>query len=647
MSLAESLQEVWNQGDSAENSKTHTFVGHLVDHGLLAGRPLSHFGDSSVERQLSQRNEDRIRILKRLTASPSGLPLKTIVSECIKGQRVGQCERFDGSDADYQFAYTFLHELCDRQPPLVRKCDTPGGLVFEPRTPLIDLISQGITETTTQSGAPLYDREFARDILQHSKSLNSNQKEHLESALESYVSRIDDYRLLFDVTTYGDDGHGATTDRMTKPYKTRFNDQGRIARQYSKFQSALEYQFDRAENAVLCTLTSDPGTTSDPTRPDPRPIGDTSDTINPNFHSFVQFLERESKTIRDTRKEGVPQWRPELDSSNYCYLPDGVPKGGPPEGPVSGRPGEKLDYIKVLEFTEKGFPHLHVLFFDVPTRTDGMPWLIDKAELEDRWKSYGQGQIVDTYPLVYRDHLDQLDAEFANDVTEGFVDWYKYGDHDHSDQWVQERIDEHTQIDFGSDRQPTESTAGAYLGKYLSATFGALMDTSESIETPDDTHEDKAATWKLALYWATEKKFWSCSRDIEQATQPNEHSRESSDVAETVRWTSVESVSRLAYGEILNYFARRSWSDTDDLAEAAQQAAEKVVTPNIESTLPESSDFGVIINYIGAFATWDLPTAELSTPRLDDTTDQFEQARQLPSPPQADRPPPIESVWHD
>ncbi len=48
-----------------------------------------------------------------------------------------------------------------------------------------------------------------------------------------------------------------------------------------------------------------------------------------------------------------------------------------------------------------------------------------------------------------------------------------------------------------------ESTAGAYLGKYLSATFGSLLDATESfVESEDDreSFSDKAATWRLALY---------------------------------------------------------------------------------------------------------------------------------------------------
>ncbi|WP_241432648.1 MULTISPECIES: hypothetical protein [Haloarcula] len=105
---------------------------------------------------------------------------------------------------------------------------------------------------------------------------------------------------------------------------------------------------------------------------------------------------------------------------------------------MTGRPRDRPDYIKALEFTERGYPHLHVLFFDVLTRDeDVMPWLCDKPEVAVKWADYGQGEIVDVYPLTYLDDLDSLDPEFQS--GEGFVGWYRLGDHDHGEDWVRER----------------------------------------------------------------------------------------------------------------------------------------------------------------------------------------------------------------
>jgi hypothetical protein len=63
--------------------------------------------------------------------------------------------------------------------------------------------------------------------------------------------------------------------------------------------------------------------------------------------------------------------------------------------------------------------------------------------------------------------------------------------------WVREHIRSHELIEFGDDGHEKESAAGAYLGKYLSATFGSLLNASESFEQGDgerESYADKAAT---------------------------------------------------------------------------------------------------------------------------------------------------------
>jgi hypothetical protein len=646
MSSRSPLLDVWDP--APEKSKSTTLYDHLAQHGFLAYRPLDDDPRGLQYDDLRPRNQDRVRILKRLSTSPGGLALKTIVSECVKGQPVGQCKRIDGSDPDYQFTYDYLTDLTEHVPPgfddpVVREYTENGFNFYAPVPSLIDLILEG-TATMKQTSEEHRDRAFARDVLRTSQKLTADQKDHLKHALESYVNRIDDYALLFDVTTYNGHGHGSKTDTFTKKYKTRFNDHGRIAKDYALFNDALEYNLEHAENAVLVTLTTDPGTTDDASRPNPRSILETTGTINPNFNRLCNWLQSDPSKADDTRDLHVPQWTPGRDPGNYNYFPDGTPTGGAPDGPVTGRPRKKLDYIKVLEFAEKGYPHLHVLFFDVPTREkDGMPWLVDKQELSHRWRGYDQGQIVDTYPLVKRD-LDDLDAEFAGDADQGFVSWYEHGDHNRDDRWIKTQKENHPRIDFDSGQK--EATAGAYLGKYLSVVLGTLMDTTSSIPTPEDTHQDKAAKWKLALYWATQTRFFSMSRNTREQITPNENLRDDAEAAAAVRWATKETVSHIAEKECLELAARRSTS-LDEMENAADSAARAAITPNVESTLPESTDAGVVVNYRGAYRKWDLPTDELTAPVLDDTTDQFAQAQNTPPEPQADRPPPVATVWHE
>ncbi|ELY82772.1 hypothetical protein C485_18921, partial [Natrinema altunense JCM 12890] len=108
-----------------------------------------------------------------------------------------------------------------------------------------------------------------------------------------------------------------------------------------------------------------------------------------------------------------------------------------------------------------------------------MPWLLDKNELSHYWDKYGQGRIVDTYPLTFRDDLDEVgnfgeevvhdengdpvtdenDDFVTRPVSEGFVSWYRYGDHDHSQEWVEKNVRDHNLIDMdGLEDEPQQKT---------------------------------------------------------------------------------------------------------------------------------------------------------------------------------------------
>ncbi|MFC6976516.1 hypothetical protein ACFQL1_20445 [Halomicroarcula sp. GCM10025709] len=550
-----------------------------------------------IDGTLTERDHDRVRIVKFIAAHPEGSPLSHVVSYAVKGVSPDACERVDGSDPDYQFAYRFVDDLVAPEDPYVRKSRSSGVLMVTPTLRLLDLITEGITQTTGQSEAQSYDRQFLRNYLSKVDSVDDDLQELLVDGFTSYLNRIKDYRLLFDVH-FVDRCGGETTKRMTKDYKTRFNDQGRISKQFARFNDALEYGYDNADNAVLVTLTTDPK------RQDS--LLDGIDSINENFNRLLSYFDSDPSTKSDTRDPDVLGWRPGLDNK------------------VTGRPRDRPDYIKALEFTEKGYPHLHVLFFDVPTRgDDGMPWLCDKTELASKWADYGQGEIVDAYPLTYRDNLDDLEPEFQSD--EGFVDWYRFGDHDHGEQWVRNRTRSHELIEFGDDGHDKESTAGAYLGKYLSATFGSLLDATESFVADDDEREsfaDKAATWKLALYWVTNRRFWSCSQSITEGIDPNDHLQDP-DVREAVRWCTLDSVRAASERQIRDDLARRRWDDLDDLEAATERAITDVEQPQLRATMPEEPVFRCVVDYIGAYASWDIPGGETASSEFEQVEDAF------------------------
>ncbi|NHX41336.1 MULTISPECIES: hypothetical protein [Haloarcula] len=560
--------------DLADRCNTPVLADLLEERGLLGHGQL-------LDGTLTERDEDRVRVAKFIAAHPEGTPLSHVVSYAVKGVAPEACERVEGSDPDYQFAYRFVDDLVAPEDPYVRKSESAGVLMVTPTLRLLDLITEGITQTANEEGIK-YDREFLRNYLSKVDSVDDDLRELLKDGFTSYLNRIKDYKLLFDVH-FVDRRGGESTKRMTKDYKTRFNDQGRVSKQFARFNDALEYGYENADNAVLVTLTTDPK------RQDS--LLDGIDSINENFNRLLSYFDSDPSTKDNTRRSAVPGWRHDLDSE------------------VTGRPRDRPNYIKALEFTEKGYPHLHVLFFDVPTRDeDGMPWLCDKPEVAVKWADYGQGEIVDVYPLTYRDDLDDLEPEFQS--AEGFVDWYRFGDHDHGEDWVRDRTRSHELIEFGDDGHEKESTAGAYLGKYLSATFGSLLDATESFEQDADdreTYADKAATWKLALYWATNRRFWSCSRSITEGIDPSDHLQDP-DVREAVRWCSLDSVQATSKRQIRDGLARRQWDDLDNFNAAVERATSYLDHPQVRSTLPEDATFRCVVDYIGAYAYWDIPS---------------------------------------
>lgn len=644
--MSSALLDVWEpSGIDTSRCKTPTLLEYLNELDVLARTyDPEEISSEEIDRELTVRDDQRVRILKRLTAAPEGLMVKTLVSEVVKGQRPGECERFDGSDADYQFVYRYVNALAAREPPLVEKRKTGGASLVTPTHRLLDLISEGISQTTGEGDPNLYDRQFCETYLRTAGSVSDQGRRMLEDSLHRYVDRIEDYRLLFDVHLMGRRTGANNTKRMTKNYKTRFNSQGRIRKAWARFNQSLEYAYERYDNAVLMTLTTDPGTYDDPTRPDPRSLGEMIEEINPNYNRLLSYMDTDPSTIPDARLSSTP---------NY------------PE--ATGRPRYRPPYLKALEFTEKGYPHLHVLMFDVPTReSDGMPYLIDKQELSDKWKDYGQGQIVDLYPLTFRDDLDEIEGqpfgtkelliddddggkkEIDVPISEGFVDWYRYGDHSHGEEWIEENARSHDLIDFAQKEGMQARTAGAYLGKYLSATFGSLLEAagSESLEETD-SYADKAATWKLGMYWATGKRFWSVCREIERGIEKPEHLQDP-DVRETVRWASIDSLAAASRPAVLEHHARGSLDSLDELRAKVNDTLDDVVTPGVEATLPESADFRAHIEYLGCFSYWDLPRKDFSAPSVELVED-FVPAANGPETPDVGgpKPPPIADVWGD
>ena len=631
----------------------------------LSDRSLLAHGQSDPA-SLSDRNRDRVRLSKAIASRPEGCTQSWLAWGVLKASdrreddfwgtpplngaaggpgellRPGASDiRLDGSDADFQFVNRFVNDLEDAD--LVRTDALSGDncrqRLVVPTPSLLDLISEGIIETASGPAKIHSDRDFAEKMLQtpwpSRTGLSNRQKEWLGEALLRYIHRTRQYRLLFDV--FALDPHGIERRRTTKRYKTRFTDRGRMDKGFARLQSALEWGYENADSAVFCTLTTDPK------RHDS--VFDATRAISKNFHRLTQFFKTDPDTVRDTREESCPQWTPDLDSSKFYF-------GA--EGAVSGRPREKLEYVKVLEFDGGGKPHLHVLFFDPPAREhDGMPWLIDKDELSHRWgECYDHGEIVDLYPLTYRDDLDELEGAKFND-SEGFVCWYQHGDHSYSDEWIAERQRYHQnqgQIDMaGHDGHPRQKTAGAYIGKYISETYQALQTAVDLESDPDSSlteaalsGDGKAAPWKLAMYWATGLRFWSPSNTIRDAIALDPDPTE---VRRAVIESTMVSVDAQLEDRDLAHRLREP-VDRGQMKRSLKQILRELEDERRRSSSSNLSS-SLLIRYdlVGTYHVDDLPAD--NTPRVD--AESIEASIHDPdSPVQAaatDRPPPIASVW--
>jgi len=572
-------------------------------------------------------------------------------------EKTSTVDQLDGSDSEYQFTYRFTKAA--EEAGFVRFESSGSTTTVHPTLRLLDLISSGISETESPNDGTISDRNFVRRMLSSVDShLSDAQKAASAEGLLRYIRRIDDYRLAFDVHVRS--RKGTETRRMTKEYKTRFNSEDRHGRSFARLQDSLDALAEPGATAAFMTATTDPKQHDS--------LLDSIQNINPNFHRLQQYLSSDPSTKNDTRNAGVPGWRPDLD------------------GEVTGRPRETLDYLKVLEFASGGLPHLHTLYFNPPRReSDGMPWLIDKGELSQKWSDYGQGSIVDVRPLVFRDDLrpagdpddpdddglshlvpyvdsslDEMGAStFIQECTEetilnwyrrehdldgvrfnsseGWVDWYRYGDNDLSHEEVAKLAGQHDLVDMEGDNEIIfQKTAGSYLGKYLSATYGALSNVAESFEDRETLtsgeDDSKEAVWKLALYWATDKQFWSTSRGIERAIDPEEPGIEG-EIREAAEWAAQDTVLELshAYAE--------TWMHEPDLDELTESGRAQAMLREL------ATDYWVSIDYRGAFPYWDMPVQTSQAVSLEVLEENVNDPDDPSIAEDVDRPPPLAQVW--
>jgi hypothetical protein len=117
----------------------------------------------------------------------------------------------------------------------------------------------------------------------------------------------------------------------------------------------------------------------------------------------------------------------------------------------------KVQCIAIPEFTKEGWIHIHAVFFDVA-------FLMPHEKITALWKKYGIGEINYEYTIYLRNH-----------------------------EWV-----------WGKSKKKSGKfgSARSYLKKYMNKSFKKSEDPKEQMAF--DTHS--------SLLWATNKRFFSCSR---------------------------------------------------------------------------------------------------------------------------------------
>jgi len=248
-------------------------------------------------------------------------------------------------------------------------------------------------------------RDLASLVLNKRKYLTPKDKAYISRLFLEYLEEIDSKFIVLEAKE--DFKPLVLPTYLVKRFETRFNSRRRISLIKRKYRGIWEI-CKSFKVGVFLTLTSDPKRFSC--------LNDMYKAVSVGFNRFLSLLRR--------------------------------------------RFGFRPKYICVQEFSEKGFLHLHIVFF-------GIHRLMDKYEITEFWKKYGIGEINFVYKIVNRG---------------GSFVWAK------------------------NPKRIKEKSVDKYLFKYLTKTFRLIYDLEE--------FKEDSEIFKLALYWATNKRFFTRSYSL-------------------------------------------------------------------------------------------------------------------------------------
>lgn len=399
--------------------------------GLLTGR--------------SEQDTKRVCIVEEVLRYPEGVQRPLLL------RRVFGHTSTEGKQANTD--YKFLTRFLTNHPAYFRFGEDENGVNrhtgVEPTRDLLDLILQGVRQNIAEGGIR-NDKEFYHDLLYDTDRLTPDIQRALADALVRYIERTRDYCIMFELLG------GEDQSLFYKlPYRTRFNSRERAAQSFARYHETLNRAAEQYETAVMVTLTTDPSKFDS--------LGESIVALMENFNRLNSWMAYNPTTLE------------------------------------SSRPGKRLQYLRAFEFTggssksrRPGLPHLHVVYFGVNRREDGMPYLIDKEELSEKWDNLGQGRIVQLVPF---------EREHGENASKEFVHWTD--SEEQSDGETKDRV-----------------TVRGYLSKYLGQLV-ALAEEASRLEAGEPV-ESGLELYKLALYWVTGRQVWSCSEGLRESSEPEE-----------------------------------------------------------------------------------------------------------------------------
>jgi hypothetical protein len=404
------------------------------------------------------RGDGKTRIWRYLLNTPSGAPISKIVEDLF-GIDTG-CE-----DSTYQREYKFVSRFVESAP--IFKIDRGQSFIrVEPRPAAFHLTSpkqrsntDAVGRSSDQADQPDQPqiveqdaaaievderpREFARRFLDSRgcTEITESRAQLLERQFAAYREQIADrWNILKNIR----DQH---PEYLLVPYNTLYNSESRVADNWRRYHSAWTEATREHSVGVQVTLTTDPKRFDS--------LQEMADATSENFNRFMSWVRRRlADRCDDLGTEGH-----NLRECPHCE-----------------EYGERPDFIKVLEWTDAGRPHLHIIFF-------GIDWLAPQQEIAREWGRHQAG-VVDVRTVR------KQPARNGDGIE----------------------VDGHELVWMSTGDETTESkNEKAHMGKYLGEQMPASQSVAEIRERVEDPDDD---LWKTAMFWATGKQFWSCSEDL-------------------------------------------------------------------------------------------------------------------------------------